>query len=136
MKKIQLLLSFLFASAYMPLQAQNNLENSPYFKNDSLTYRLGLVTQSLVSKKKDRPVGYFVTMNMSKRIKKQLLKKSLSFWLDNLTNEKSHWATNIVLYYIYEREAMAIAAINDKRENWLQIKENEIEYWGKFLENK
>ena len=75
-------------------------------------------------------------MNMSKRIKKQLLKKSLSFWLDNLTNEKSDWATNIVLYYIYEREAMAIAAINDKRENWLQIKENEIEYWGKFLENK
>jgi hypothetical protein len=69
---------------------------------------------------------------MSKAYRNYLLERDTIFWLERLRNENSDWATNLILYYLYDKDASQLIIFN-VRKKWLRIKEDDIKYWKKFL---
>ena len=54
-------------------------------------------------------------------------------WLCLLNNPKSDWAANLILYQLYEKDAILFSKIK-KREDWIGFRKDEdIEYWKTFL---
>ena len=54
-------------------------------------------------------------------------------WLCLLNNPKSDWATNLILYQLYEKDAVLFSTIK-KREDWIGFRRDEdITYWKSFL---
>jgi hypothetical protein len=61
--------------------------------------------------------------------------KSLNYteWIKLLKSNYSDWATNLILYCLFDREA-TIFTYGINREDWVKEKKNEdIEYWKAFL---
>ena len=54
-------------------------------------------------------------------------------WLCLLNNPKSDWVANLILYQLYEKEAILFSQIK-KREDWIGFRRDEdIAYWKTFL---
>ena len=50
--------------------------------------------------------------------------------------KKTDWATNLLLYAFYERDAITIST-EDDRNTWVKFdKKNDIQYWNSFLRKK
>jgi len=105
------------------------------FKNDSIKFTIVFVSPSVADPKR-RVSGRYVQLNMTKECEMLLLKKDSAFWMHHLTNVKDDWATNLVLYYLYQKDATAIAYLFSTREKWLKIKRDEIRYWRQKLGRK
>ena len=66
---------------------------------------------------------------------KQLKSFTAEQWLCLLNNPKSDWAANLILYQVYEKEAI-LFTMYKKREDWIRYRKNEdIAYWKTFLTN-
>ena len=102
------------------------------FKNDSIKFTIVFVSPSVADPKR-KMSGRYVQLNMAKECEMLLLKKDFAFWMRHLTNEKEDWATNLVLYYLYRKDATAIAYLFSTREKWLKIKKDEVKYWSQKL---
>lgn len=115
---------------------QSYLTDSTYLKNDSIKYEIVFKTRSILSQKHDKKIGYYIDLDIPKPIKQKLIKKDSIFWINKLSDETSDWAANLVLYYIFDREAVLIKAVENDRTKWMKIRTNEIEYWRKFLSRR
>lgn len=80
--------------------------------------------------------GYFVKMDISKECKKKYLNKDFSFWENKLEIDSTGFSADVLLYYIYRREASRIFIIYKKEGSWSEIKHKEIEYWKDFFNQK
>jgi hypothetical protein len=114
---------------------QDSLINE-YLRNSSLKYDVLLQTRSLVTKKNPPGATYHVVIDMPRDIRKKLLRKKFDFWQSKLDSDSTDWASNLVLYYLYDRDAIAVTVVKDDRRKWLSIKEREIKYWKDFLDKK
>ena len=70
---------------------------------------------------------------MEKKLRDSLLQKNFDFWKREFDNPISDWAANLLLYYLYNREASAIIAIEKNKSLWMTAKKNEVSYWERFL---
>jgi len=64
------------------------------------------------------------------------LSKDVNFWLTKLGNDSTDFAANVLLYYLYDREASIILLIKEKKITWVSMKNEEVEYWKEFFEKK
>ena len=101
------------------------------FKNDSIKFNIYLITPSVTMKVHPKNT-YVIDLHLSKQVKNCLLGLDSTFWLNQLHNPHSDWASNLILYYIYEEDGSTIAAFPN-REKWLQIKYGEIYKWQKYF---
>jgi hypothetical protein len=80
--------------------------------------------------------GRYVELQIPRDCKNLLLKRDSIFWINHLTNEKQDWATNLVLYYLYQKDATGLAYLFDSRSKWLKFKNDDISYWKKIFKQK
>lgn len=133
MKTLKSILFFLmvFMISLRSYSQLDSLEHK-FFNNDSIHYDIIYVSHSVLSKESSYISRHYVRIRMPQNYKKYLLGKDTVFWSEHLRDENSDWATNLILYYLFDRDASTMI-IYDKRKKWLNVKKNEIEYWEKFL---
>lgn len=55
-------------------------------------------------------------------------------WIYLLNKPESDWAANLILYQLYEREAILFSYIIRRREDWIGYRrDGDIAYWKAFL---
>lgn len=75
---------------------------------------------------------HLVVIKFSKNLKEEVSKWKYSDVLKFLSDDKTDWATNLILYYIYQKDAFML--LNSKRAKWaINLKAVDMEYWRKFL---
>jgi len=78
-------------------------------------------------------IGYRVRVDISKRNLELVKKIGYKKWMELLSSDKSDWAANLILYYIYNKDASLLARRNT-RELWIRfLKEDDVDFWKKAL---
>ena len=103
------------------------------FNNDSIKFELLWISPSVESMAKKTKTGTFVELYLPKYVRDSLLKNDQKFWIDHLVGDSTDWATNLVLYYLHQRDAKLIQMLYPNREMWVSEKDREINYWSNFL---
>lgn len=78
-------------------------------------------------------VGYRVNVKLTPKQKNLIIRMKRGEWLSLLNDETTDYAANILLYYIYNRDAIVLLynrSIRDWRDG---MKEDDILYWEKRL---
>ena len=102
------------------------------FNNDSIRFELRFYTVSATTQKKHPVSSHRIIVEMSTRLRQVLFEKDSLFWVTHLSDSTSDWATNLILYDLYKKDAMQFVYFKD-RERWLSIKNEEINYWKETL---
>lgn len=91
----------------------------------SLMHRgLAIHNDSLLSSK------YIIKVNLSESDKAQIKRLKKRDWLNLLQNPKTDWAANLVLYCIYEIDAIQYEINIKNRRDWLLVmKDEDIKFW-------
>ncbi|MGZ3923981.1 MAG: hypothetical protein ACXVBJ_09440 [Flavisolibacter sp.] len=118
----------LFASLFSFSQSEKS-----YLTNDSIKYNIVISNNRLLKKQTYTGPRYFVLIEMPKKLKKYFLSKDTEFWMKSLTDTTSDWAANLILYYIYEKDALIMTFIGRGLIKWSAIRTEEIEAWREFL---
>ena len=129
-KKVILILNF--ALITMTLYSQQDSLESKIFNNDSIKWDISTVSPSEATLHKDGVIRRYIYMRLTKKERNYLLTKDSAFWFNHLNSEQCDWATNLVLYYIFRKDATEFHIYNS-REKWLKVKKDELEYWRKTL---
>jgi len=132
--KMAMLLLIILPLLFAGLKCYSQIDSleHKYFNNDSIHYDVIYVSHSVLSKKTNPISKHYVSLRISKTYRDYLLGKDTVFWLERLQNDTSDWATNLVLYYLYDKDASRLIVFNT-RKKWLRIKEDDVKYWRKFL---
>ncbi len=56
-------------------------------------------------------------------------------WLSLLNNEKTDWAANIVLYYLYQRDAFELSKYENPNKWRKFMKQRDVKYWNAMFNN-
>ena len=103
----------------------------PFIDNRTIKYNITLVACDTCAPIHDR--GYRVQISLSAKedsIIKHINKRQ---WLSMLNDKKTDFAANLLLYRLYEREAIVLLHYNNAPE-WRQaMKENDLHYWQQTL---
>lgn len=109
-------------------------ERYRFITNDSIRYDVLSVAPTLKATNKIRVTKYFVTVNISQNERRKYKKLNYKQWLLLLENNKTDWATNLILYDLYEKNANSFFFDIKSRKQWVvSQKEKDIKYWGKYL---
>jgi hypothetical protein len=103
-----------------------------YFNNDSIHYKTGIVSHSIVYKNGDPVMKSFVSVDMPKDFSKYLREKDSTFWLSHLSNEKTDWASKVLLHAVYQVDG-TMFAVYKNRKAWLPFKQQDIIAWRSFF---
>lgn len=104
------------------------------FTNDSITFSL-VYSGGGIYAKNGRMPGYYVDLKMSNDCREILLSKDGAFWMGKLQDSSSDWAANLILYYLFGRDASILLVAKD-RTHWLRFKSKEMEYWEDYFESR
>lgn len=103
----------------------------PFINNRTIKYNIVLVACDTCAPIHD--IGYRVQISLSAKedsIIKHINKRQ---WLSMLNDKKTDFAANLLLYRLYEREAIVLLHYNNAPE-WRQaMKENDLHYWQQTL---
>ena len=103
----------------------------PFIDNRTIKYNITLVACDTCAPIHD--IGYRVRISLSAKedsIIKHINKRQ---WLSMLNDKKTDFAANLLLYRLYEREAIVLLHYNNAPE-WRQaMKENDLHYWQQTL---
>jgi hypothetical protein len=133
----KLLCLFIIVFFYLqPMYCQCDSVENHVLNNDLIKYSIVTVTPTASNLKKSPMSGRYVELQIPRDCKNLLLKRDSIFWINHLTNEKQDWATNLVLYYLYQKDATGLAYLFDSRSKWLKFKNDDISYWKKIFKQK
>jgi len=132
--KMKKFIAFIVCSVILAQKSYSQVDSleTMLLCNDSIHYDIALVT-TFNPRDPNQLNGRFVDIRMKKTVRKLLLSKDSAFWISHLENARSDWATNLILYCLYYRDAAELAYIYTDRAKWIKRKPDEIEYWKKFL---
>jgi hypothetical protein len=78
-----------------------------------------------------RNIGYRVIVQLSKKEKETIKKITPGTWTELLNKNKSDWAANLILYSLYDKNAILLSR-NDSKETWeIYLKEEDLKFWNK-----
>lgn len=101
--------------------------------NDSFTFQIVMATPTAQMEKEHKgKFGDFVEIPMNANTRDSLEKLDSAFWIAHLNDEKTDWATNLVLYYLYQKDATVLSVFRT-REKWLPLKADDIQYWTQYF---
>jgi hypothetical protein len=131
MKKILLIVILIFCKTVA--FTQDSTSYASLFSNARIQYRL---IQKSDLRFSNTPTKYYFDVTLSKNQQQYLLCQPFDFWESKLQDTTSDWATNIVLYYLYEKDAFLYAFIFTDRNKFLAKKNDEINFWKDFINEK
>lgn len=79
------------------------------------------------------PSALYLKAELPQNVKDNFSKLSKATILQLLADTATDWATNLLLYEKYERDAYLFTTIIHVRKNWLPMKKADIAYWKKKL---
>ena len=101
-----------------------------WIRNDSIKYDV-VFSDGIFQTPKD----YIYPTNLTVIKKQSLDSINYNQWLILLADTNTDWAANLLLYYMYQKDAF-LFVINTDRKKWLHDKKDDDEYWKENLPNK
>lgn len=102
-----------------------------FIDNRTIKYNIMLVACDTCAPIHD--IGYRVIISLSAKEDSIIKHISKGQWLSMLNDKKTDFAANLLLYRLYEREAIVLLHYNNAPE-WRQaMKENDLHYWQQTL---
>lgn len=140
MKKIILII---FSMAICSCHAQKKNSTSPNYLNsmkialiDNDKIKYSIVIMSCDTCIPISNIGYRVIINTSKEEEEIVKKLGYQDWMYLLNNEHSDWAANIILYNIFDKDAILLTRVNS-RKKWIKyMKKDDLEFWKQRLTKK
>lgn len=110
-------------------------QNKNFILNDSVKYDFARVSMQIIGKKyfiSSMEIVLVVLTDGQKQIIKNIKKAE---WLKLLVNDSTDWGANIILYNLYERDAVQYKINITNRYYYLGLneKKKEIKYWKAHL---
>ena len=105
--------------------------DTKFIDNRTIKYNIMLVACDTCAPIHD--IGYRVIISLSAKEDSIIKHISKGQWLSMLNDKKTDFAANLLLYRLYEREAIVLLHYNNAPE-WRQaMKENDLHYWQQTL---
>ena len=109
-----------------------NLDEFAWVNNKDIKYEFVRTSLKLISLDTVVPSKVLVQVNIKDSSFLPIDSLDKQMLLNNLINENRDWATNLLLYSIYEKDAYLLKDI-DRSEWTLYGKKEDLKYWIKFL---
>jgi|GEM_PF-5715206 len=133
--KIIGLLFFILITHSLIAQKDSNLK---WINNDNIKYHV--VFAADYNEKDILPLSisrYLILAEISATCYDSLRKFQWSEWQTLLNSAKSDWAANLLLYYIYKKDAIVFNCVIKSRNDWIgQNKTNDVKEWEEFFKKK
>ena len=111
----------------------DNLKNINFISNNKVKYTIGLI--SCDSCFPVMSIGYRISTNLTENQIKLASMLTFNDWLLLLNNKKSDWAANLVLYQIFDKDAIPLYHIGN-RARWLKyLKKEDLAFWKQTFSN-
>ena len=123
----------LILSIFLVLQtnAQSNSEKYLFINNNKIKYSIGNIACDTCVPIKS--IGYRIFVSLNKKEQKIIKEIDKETWIYLLSNPKTDWAANLILYNLYNRDAFFLTKYNSRR-LWLYIlKKDDISFWKDTL---
>lgn len=133
--KVLFSLTFIFLSFYSI--GQDNAIKDSFINNDSIKYDVLSTAPTLVSKNRIRNTRYFIVSNLNPENSKIIKNYPYDKWMAFLKNESSDWAANLILYELYNKDAVSFFTMIKNRHEWVILqKQKDLLFWKTFLKRK
>ena len=103
----------------------------PFINNRTIKYNILLVACDTCAPIHD--IGYRVRISLSAKEDSIIKHISKRQWLSMLNDKKTDFAANLLLYQLYEREAIMFLQIKDATDWRLSMKDDDLYYWRRTL---
>jgi len=103
----------------------------PFIDNRTIKYNILLVACDTCAPIHD--IGYRVQISLSAKEDSIIKRISKRQWLSMLNDKKTDFAANLLLYQLYEREAIVFLDIKDASDWRLSLKDDDLYYWRRTL---
>ena len=103
----------------------------PFINNRTIKYNILLVACDTCAPIHD--IGYRVRISLSAKEDSIIKHISKRQWLGMLNDKKTDFAANLLLYQLYEREAIMFLQIKDASDWRLAMKDDDLYYWRRTL---
>ena len=103
----------------------------PFINNRTIKYNILLVACDTCAPIHD--IGYRVRISLSAKEDSIIKHISKRQWLSMLNDKKTDFAANLLLYQLYEREAIMFLQIKDASDWRLAMKDDDLYYWRRTL---
>ena len=103
----------------------------PFINNRTIKYNILLVACDTCAPIHD--IGYRVRISLSAKEDSIIKHISKRQWLSMLNDKKTDFAANLLLYQLYEREAIMFLQIKDASDWRLALKDDDLYYWRRTL---
>lgn len=103
----------------------------PFINNRTIKYNILLIACDTCAPIHD--IGYRVRISLSAKEDSIIKHISKRQWLSMLNDKKTDFAANLLLYQLYEREAIMFLQIKDASDWRLAMKDDDLYYWRRTL---
>ena len=103
----------------------------PFINTRTIKYNILLVACDTCAPIHD--IGYRVRISLSAKEDSIIKHISKRQWLSMLNDKKTDFAANLLLYQLYEREAIMFLQIKDASDWRLSLKDDDLYYWRRTL---
>jgi hypothetical protein len=79
------------------------------------------------------PSSLYLKVDLPQNVKDNFSKLSKATIMQLLADTTTDWATNLLLYEKYDRDAYLFFTVIHTRKDWLPVKKSDIAYWKKKL---
>ena len=119
-----LLLTFLLC------QRVNSQKNIPV-DNISIRFTVLRTSLQLLDSNRISPSRYLINVKLSESEKKHLKAFPKTFWIKCLQSSSTDWAANLILYDLYEKDALLYWNMIKSRSDWIIANKNDdFDYWS------
>jgi hypothetical protein len=119
--------ALLFVSYHVAFsQTKQNVVDNSTVAFDVVRYFMRITTNGVV------PAKFVISVKVPSEEKEKFKQSDKFKLLELLSNEETDWATNLLLYDVFEKDA-SILLLYDREEWVYEAKETDIEYWRKTL---
>ena len=123
-----------FCSLVMLVLALNSFSQSSLKNENVLEFEIIRTSLDFNSDSTIEPAKYLIKVSLSPKEQKKLKSYSKSKWIALLKSEKTDWNANLILYHIYNRDAILFNDFIRSRTEWVKsYKDKDLSYWQSHL---
>jgi hypothetical protein len=110
-------------------------QSPAFIHNDSLSFVVLRKSGELLDNGGYKPISYSIRVKISKEQREICKQISNDQWLGLLQDEKTDWAANLILYDLFEKDALTYLNTYKSRSVWIKLgqRDADIKYWKERL---
>jgi hypothetical protein len=105
-----------------------------FIKNETIKFQVLRKSMEFIDTNNIVPSKYLIRVDLNEKQQKEVKILTKEDWMKLLKGIHTDWAANLILYYMYERDAFLYYSFINNKERWrLTEKKNDIQYWSEHL---